>query len=102
MTPSIISTGHPIPGVIPKPRAFRSGARDLACCRLRSAAYQNAVPVDLQIRGDANLVGSASEFACEVGGHGAWASGGESHVVHHAFPVAVGVFCFDVRSDRVD
>src|SRR5579862_8398414 len=70
--------------------------------RLRSAAYQHAVPVDLQIGCNADFLRALREFACEIGSHGTRAAGRESHIVYHSLPVSIGALRFDVGCDRLN
>ena len=68
---------------------------------LRGAADQNAVPIDLQVCGDANLLGALRQLAREVRSHGARAAGGEPNVIDHAGPLPVCAQCFHVGRDRM-
>ena len=70
--------------------------------RLFSSADKNAVPVDLEICCDANLLCATRKLAAEVGCHRARASGGETHIVHDALPGSVVAQCFDVGRDRLE
>ena len=38
----------------------------------------------------------------QIGGHGAWAARGKTHVVHHADPFSIGVLRFHVRRHGLD
>src|SRR5271169_1021910 len=92
--------------VIPKPRAFTSGARDLRWLVLRSAVNKNIVPINLEVGRDSNLLCAPRQLAREIGGHSAWAAGGETHVVDLAHPLAACVFFISnqrlhVRRDRL-
>src|SRR5208282_1422690 len=68
-------------------------------------ADEDVVPVDLQIRGDANTARARRKLAGKVGGHGARAAGGESHVIDDANPFCLRVISgrdlgFDIRRKR--
>ena len=72
---------------------------------LAGPADQDVVPVDLQIRGDANAPRARRKFAGEIGGHGARAAGGKSHVIDHADPLFFPLSArrnqrFDIRRNR--
>src|ERR1700751_2583508 len=102
MTPFGRDRCRTTPSVTPNPRAFTSGTTDLACAWLRRAVDQDAVPVDLQVCGDANLFCSLWELSCEVGRHGARAARRESHIINYSLPVSVGGLGFDVGSNRLE
>src|SRR5215468_9209196 len=69
---------------------------------LRTAVDQDAVPINLQVRCDANLRGARRQLAGEIGRDRARAACGETHVVDDAHPAAARVERLDVRRDRVD
>ena len=70
--------------------------------RLFSSADKDAVPVDLEICRDANLLCAERQLASEVACHRARAASGESHIVHDALPGSVVAQCFDVGRDRLE
>ncbi len=57
---------------------------------LIGAADQDVVPIDLEIRSDANATRAQRKFAGEIGRHGARATGGEAEIVDDAEPSALG------------
>ena len=69
--------------------------------RLRRAINQDIVPVDLQIRGHANLLGPQRKLAAEIGSHRARTASGETHIIHHTLPFSIRAESFYVGRDRL-
>ena len=56
----------------------------------------------MQVCPNADALRTSWELAGKIGGHGARAACGETHVIYHAAPFPVGSECFHVWSDGFD
>src|SRR5207302_5595464 len=66
---------------------------------LRRATEQDIVPVDLQIRGHANLLSARRKLTAEVGSHSAGPPSGETQIIYHTLPLSIRAERFHVRRD---
>ena len=80
---------------------FQRNGIELNLAVLRAAINEDAVPVNLQVRGDANPPSPWRQLAREIGRNGARSACGETHVIDDAHPSAIREN-LHVRRDRFD
>src|SRR4029077_20829999 len=78
---------------------FEGNRREAQISILSTTVDENAVPVNLLVRNDANAARAYGQLAGEVGRHGARTARGKSHVIEHSHPAAMRVERFHVGCD---
>ena len=73
------------------------GDRDVS----RSTIHQYRIPINLQIRGNANSLRTRRKFPCEIRNHRARKPRWEAHIVDHLHPFALSILHFHVGRSRL-
>ena len=82
-------------------RRAPAAAKLIAPLSLLSAADQNVVPINLQIRGKP-IVATPRKFVSQVRSHGASTAGRETEIINYSNPLSIGDLRFNIRRKRLE